>query len=135
MAKDTRVFKILYSEGKVKYGSRLTATGAVSTNLRGYIGRPVQVWATDEAATTGWADVTTEFLSNEPKPLRCEWHPQYTGARKPQDRSWLVSPNDSCNCWEVYARQHPGYPAHSFCDKTTTDPAECDCRVLKNLLE
>jgi hypothetical protein len=131
-----RVFKILYSEGKVKYGSRLTATGAVSTNLRGYIGRPERIWATDEDAVTGWADVTSEFLSDEPKPVRCYWHPQYQGIQKPRNRERLVGPNTSCTCWNVYTRQHPGYPAHDgFCTSTTIDPAECGCRFLSKILE
>lgn len=123
---DTRVFRITYTYGKVKFGSRQTASNAVSSTLRSYIGRPVKVEATDKDALTGWADVSDEFLC-QPDRVRCKVHPNNTGLRKPS-----VAPHVAgyrCACWEVYLDKHPEYPRHhALCNDTITDPQECVCR-------
>lgn len=59
---DTRVFKITYTLGKVKYGNRYTVANALSSEHRTAIGRPARIEATDKDARLGWADVTEEFL-------------------------------------------------------------------------
>lgn len=72
--KDTRIFRITRSfSGHVRgnpptieYGNRRTASNKCSGN--GYISRRhgpvVKVEATNAEATSGWEDVTAEFLSS-----------------------------------------------------------------------
>jgi hypothetical protein len=64
---DTRLFRLTYGGGTVKYGGR-TMAGAAAAATRNHPGWNyrkgllVKVEATNAAATSGWTDVTAEFL-------------------------------------------------------------------------
>lgn len=64
---DTRLFKITYSSGKVAYGGRTKAAPAAAYSLfegGGYRkGAVVRIEATNAEATSGWTDVTAEFMT------------------------------------------------------------------------
>lgn len=67
MAADTRLFRLTYDTGVVKYGPRAVAGPAAAQTIKHgswnhRIGRLVLVEATDAEATAGWTDVTEEFL-------------------------------------------------------------------------
>lgn len=63
---DTRLFRITRERGKPEYGDRLVAgTKAGRGGDSWRKGRVVKVEATDAGATTGWHDVTAEFLGAE----------------------------------------------------------------------
>lgn len=67
---DTRIFRMTYSSGTIKYGSRLAAGPAASYSEKygkySYrLGTLDTIEATDAGATTGWTDVTSEFIKEE----------------------------------------------------------------------
>lgn len=63
---DTRVFRIAYASGTVRYGNRITASGAASWSAfsRGAHrkGKVTRIDATNAGATDGWTDVTAELI-------------------------------------------------------------------------
>lgn len=73
---DTRIFKItrkfdgyvrrgVEDPGHVEYGNKRAASGKCSRNSGSYQHGPVvKVEATNAEATSGWEDVTAEFLSS-----------------------------------------------------------------------
>lgn len=66
---DTRLFRIRYSNGQVKYGERRVLGPALSYHFKeggGYRkGHIVAIEATNAQATSGWADVSGEFLEED----------------------------------------------------------------------
>lgn len=67
---DTRLFKLTYSSGTVRYGDRKVVGPAAaysekSGNYSYRLGTVELIEATDAGATTGWADVTDEFIKEE----------------------------------------------------------------------
>jgi hypothetical protein len=134
MAKDTRIFRVTRTTGKVQYSTRTAVGGMFATVYRGYKrGRTVaKVEATNAEATEGWTDVTEEFRNPQRPPDLCKRHPGYTGKQRPR---WRWEGDKLCTCWVLYGTHHPDYPQHSdLCDKPATDPANCDCKMLEKLL-
>jgi hypothetical protein len=65
---DDRLFRLTYDSGTIKYGPRVVVGPAAAYTLKhkgswSYrVGMLTKVEATDMEATSGWADVTEEFL-------------------------------------------------------------------------
>lgn len=58
---DTRIFKISWSSGRIKYGDRNTVARIVPRHKHGLENGWLNVLATNNDATDGWSDVTPEF--------------------------------------------------------------------------
>lgn len=69
MPGDTRLFRITYDSGTVKYGNRRVAGPAAAYfnagNAAYRLGYVTKIEATNAEATEGWTDVTTEFLKED----------------------------------------------------------------------
>jgi hypothetical protein len=136
VAKDTRIFKVTRTNGKVQFCNFRAVSGmfAATTTLYGAGGRTVsKVEATNADATEGWTDVTLQFRFPAGRTAGgCERHRAYTGTRKPGYR-WYS--DKSCTCWKIYSDLHPGYPRHSeYCDTPAQDPDHCDCKMTAKIL-
>lgn len=132
--KDSRIFKVTRTNGKVQYCARNAVSGMFATGQYGSRGRTVsRVEATSAEATEGWTDVTTEFRFPAGRGAEgCMRHRTYAGSRKPAYR-WYA--DKLCTCWKIYGDLHPGYPRHSdLCPKPASDPGHCDCQMLVKLL-
>lgn len=133
MSRDTRIFRVTRTNGKVQYCKRNAVSGMFATTLYGKGMHTVsRVEATDEDATEGWTDVTLEFRFPAGRDVDgCKRHRTYTGSRKPGYR-WYS--DRLCTCWKIYGDLHPGYPRHSdYCSKPASDPDHCDCKMTAKI--
>lgn len=138
MAKDDRVFKVVYTGRKADAYRTRTAVGAMFAT---YMNHPAArsdikaVYACNAEATSGWEDVTAEFRG-KPAPARCLYHKTYTGKVKPKGREGQHPYYaKACICWGLYCANHPEYPRHlEGCSRSQSDPAQCPCQVTRKLL-
>lgn len=136
MAKDTRIFKVVFNDNRpVSYRNRTAVSGMFGTSLYSAVrGRPdiKAVYAANAEATSGWTEVTDDFREKAER-VTCLWHRDYGGVRKP-DRAYMHPCGRGCTCWLVYCQKHPEYPSHwENCNTIVFDPATCDCQVTKKL--
>jgi hypothetical protein len=132
--KDTRIFKVTRTTGRVQYCSKRAVSGMFASGFATKSGRTVaKVEATNAAATDGWSDVTERFRNPPAPPANhCNRHPEYTGTRKPGYR-WYK--DKMCKCWRLYGDLHPDYPKHSdYCHELASDPEHCSCKMAAKLL-
>lgn len=67
---DTRLFKVFYKTGKIRYLARQAVGPAAASSVKygDYAfskGRITKILATDAEATAGWTDVTNEFIKED----------------------------------------------------------------------
>lgn len=61
---DTRIFRITYGDGCVKYGNRRAVSNVAASTKKSplWFQKADVIEATNGEATEGWTDVTDEFL-------------------------------------------------------------------------
>lgn len=63
---DTRVFKMVWKAGRVRYGALVTVSRLLPRHRYALRDGWVSVFATNEDATDGWVEVTEEFKARYP---------------------------------------------------------------------
>lgn len=130
--KDTRLFKVTRTSGKIQYCTFRAVSGMFGISLYAGSHTVAKVESTDADATEGWTDVTLEFRFPAGRGADgCKRHRAYSGSRKPSYR-WYA--DKQCTCWKIYGGLHPDYPVHSeYCSKPASDPGQCDCKMTAKI--